>query len=249
MYKSWFNINKNLYNNNTFAYRWFNLAGTGFTTIQVSVPDGYYDVTTLQLFFESEMFKNGHYLQNIDTGLNEYFISFRPNEIQYKIQLYCYPVPTTLTDGSNNIYIKPGDTWGLPVGQSVTPKFVFLQTSNFGKLMGFSPREYPTGWLQNSIGSFIGDLVPQINPISGILVTCSLINNDILIPSNIMYQFADSGISFGGLISVQPSQMLYVNTIAGYHSSIVLEFKDQKMNNMEIIDPSMVILLSVLTQV
>jgi len=246
IYKSWFNVNANLYNNHLISYKWFNSSGNLSDVFNITIPDGFYSITTLQLFLESEFFKRGHYLANVVSGLNEYFITLRANEVQYAIQLYISAVPNTLLDGTETKYIKTG-TWSLP-SVATCPQLIVSSMSKIGALIGFSAGTYPPTTVTNSNYSVIGDIVPQINPISGILMKCSLVSNSIMNPSDILYQFSDSGIEFGGLINVDPNNLLYVNVSEGWVQQISIELVDQLLGPIHIKDPSMVIMLSILTQ-
>ena len=57
-YFSIFNITSD-YGNNTFSYSWFD--GIEYT---ITIPDGYYEISDLNSYFQSIMIANTHYMTN-----------------------------------------------------------------------------------------------------------------------------------------------------------------------------------------
>jgi hypothetical protein len=246
IFNCWFNIDSEKYNNNIFSYKWFNISGVLNVTVNVIIPSGYYDLVSLQLFLESEMYKNGHYLQNIITGLNEYYVTFIPNSIQYAIQLYCNPVTNTLLDGVAK-YIKPSGLWSLPTVKTC-PQIIISNMNNFYKFIGFSPGTYPPTPITNRAYTELSAFCPQISPVSGVLLKCDLVKNDIMNPSDVLFQFSNGGISFGSLITLQPPSLLYIDVNPGYCQDIRIEMVDQNLQSIVFRDPSMIFMLSILSQ-
>lgn len=102
---SWFNITA-AYQNNEFKYVWFDKqtvsadfpAPTGGTIFTVTIPDGYYDLPTLNSFLQYTMIQNGHVL--IDSnGNNVYYLDFQYNLSIYRIELNSYQLPNDLPIG------------------------------------------------------------------------------------------------------------------------------------------------------
>jgi hypothetical protein len=247
IYNSWFNIDGSKYNNNIFSYKWFNSTGVLNVVVNVTIPNGYYDLVSLQLFLESEFYKNGHYLQNITSGLNEYYITFIPNSIQYAIQLYCNPIPSSLLDGGIAKYIKPSGLWQLPTIKTC-PQVIISNMNNFYKYIGFAPGTFPSTIVTDRSYTALSTACPQVSPVSGILLKCDLVKNDIMNPSDVLFQFSNGGISFGSLITVQPPSLLYIDVNPGFCQDIRIEMVDQNLQSIIFKDPSMIFMLSILSQ-
>lgn len=246
LYKSWNNIDTTLYNNATFQYLWFDISGVLNQTITINIPDGYYTIENIQLFIESQMYANKHYLYNTVTFENQYFINFKANEVLYAFQLYVYPIPDTLLDGGTTLYTKPSDVWSLPTIPT-TPQIIFSPIYKTNEILGFEYGTYPSA-PSRYLSTMTGGIIPQLNPVSSIILTCNLCSNTIIRPSNVLYSFSDAGIGFGNLISEKPNQLLYINTIEGWMNHIYIELYDQNFKDIRIKDSSMVIMLSLITK-
>ena len=80
-----FNITS-AYGNNTFSYTWFD--GIEYT---ITIPDGYYEISDLNSYFQSIMFANTHYMTN-SAGQFIYFLEFVVNTSRYAVQINSYPL-------------------------------------------------------------------------------------------------------------------------------------------------------------
>jgi len=102
-YFSTFNITSS-YGNNTFSYVWFD--GVEYN---ITIPDGYYEISDLNVYFQSIMIANTHYMTN-SAGQFIYFLEFIVNTSRYAVQIYSYPLDNTIK--SSNGYTLPiGATW------------------------------------------------------------------------------------------------------------------------------------------
>ena len=163
------------------------------------------------------------------------------NDTKYKYQLNTYYMPTTTENTATYKYTKPvGATWGFPTVGS-TPQVTILTTNKFGTLIGFKSGTYPTipDTKKNSI---VGDLIPQIDPVSSILVCSSLVGSKYSFPENILYSFTHST-EFGGMIDIQSSQYSWAPVKPGQYTSFTVSFYDQSFGRMQILDPQMVLSL------
>lgn len=104
---SWFNITQ-AFGNNQFAYVWFDGASTstlypsssgkGGTVVNITLPDGFYDLPTLNAYLQYIMVQNGHYLID-QNGDYVYYLEFMYNVTSYRIQLNSYQLPNSLPSG------------------------------------------------------------------------------------------------------------------------------------------------------
>jgi hypothetical protein len=182
------------------------------------------------------MVTNSHYLLN-GSGDYVYYLEFEENVSRYAVQLNSYAVPTALPTG----WSKPG-AWTLPVAAK-TPQVTILSSNAFNKVIGFTAGTYPSP-TQSTTYSKISDTVPQVTPVSSVILTCSIVDNRFSIPDNIIYSFAPN-VTYGSQIQVQPSELTWVDIQDGQHNSLTLKFLDQNKNPLEILDTNLVVLLSI----
>jgi len=129
MYYSWFNISASL-GNNVIGYTWGSQAASSLTYF-FTIPDGLYEVSTLNQFLQFQFIKNGHYAVNA-AGQYVYYAEMIVNDARYKIQLNTFKVPATGTFGTG---------WTEPlnppaVGQTFNP-IIFIPYS-LGQILGWT---------------------------------------------------------------------------------------------------------------
>lgn len=231
VYYSWFNIEA-ARGNNTFSYIWTD--GGGSTQYDLTIVDGYYSISDLNAWLQSQMISNGHYL--VDGSSNYvYYLEFVTNSNYYSAQLNSYALPTSLPIG----YSNPG----LIVFPAVasTPQ-VIINANAFRDVIGFNAGTYPAA-VQATTYSKISDYTPQVSPVQSITVLCNLVSNDMANPSNLMYSFTAAGVGFGGLIESSPNQLEFLNINPGYYNNVICELRDQQFNRVDFKDPNILIQL------
>jgi hypothetical protein len=148
MYYSTFNITS-AQGNNQFSYVWVD-----GREITITIPDGFYEISTLNDFLHFCMVQQGHYL--IDSAGNYYyFITLVINSSTYQIDINCFPISlatypvatyTIGTYASSTITTSSPATpqyWSRPTNP-ITPMFRVL-ANNFRSIIGFSAGYYPQG--------------------------------------------------------------------------------------------------------
>lgn len=148
MFYSTFNITASQ-GNNQFSYVWVD-----GREITITIPDGFYEISTLNDFLHFVMVQQGHYL--LDTAGNYYyFITMVINASTYQIDVNCFPISlatypvATYTIGTytaSTITTSSPTTpvyWSRPTA-SITPMFRVL-ANNFRSIIGFSAGYYPQG--------------------------------------------------------------------------------------------------------
>jgi len=231
MYYSWFNIDSRLYNNNIFQYVWLG------TTYTVTIPNGNYSISQLNAYLQYVMIQNNHYL--IDSSSNNvYYLELTVNQTLYKIEFTSYPIPTALPLG-----------WSSPVGWpgfplvAETPQLVIL-TNGFRDIIGFNAGTYPPV-VQSTTYTKVSDFTPQVTPVNSLVMECSLINNNLSIPSRLLFSFTPSNTTFGAVLTVQPPEYTWNEIQNGFYNQFSIKFLDQNLRNVIIQDPQMVILLAI----
>ena len=232
-YFSIFNITSD-YGNNSFSYTWFD--GIEYT---IAIPDGYYEISDLNSYFQSTMIANTHYMTN-SAGQFIYFLEFIVNTSRYAVQINSYPLDTTIQ--TTNGYILPtGATWSVPATSTLSQFNV--NTSAFGEVLGYEIGSYPDTQVGSSTSSFLSSVAPQITPYSSILVSCNLVNNRAVIPSNILSSYTPLGTSIGSLFKFEPNYLQFADVEDGQYTQLVLELRDQLSRSIIIRDPNMLITL------
>jgi hypothetical protein len=148
MYYSTFNITS-AQGNNQFSYIWVD-----GREITITVPDGFYDISTLNDFLHFVMLQQGHYL--LDTAGNYYyFITMVVNSSTYQIEVNTFPISLAtypVADYTIGTYATSIITtslpatpvaWSRPTAQ-ISPMFRVL-ANNFRNIIGFTAGYYPQG--------------------------------------------------------------------------------------------------------
>jgi hypothetical protein len=261
MYYSTFNITS-VNNNNKFNYVWVD-----GSLVEVTIPDGYYTIATLNEFLQFTMIQNLHYLVDNDTQNFVYFLSLGTNASTYKIELTTFLMNATLFvigTGAGEYTFPAGATWQVP-NNNIVPMFQLLP-NNFRNVIGFSNAGYyPTGasgnyaqaiitgtppnQVQTGAGTpytgnivFSSNSVPQVSPLSSFLLKCNLINNNYAVPNDLLYSFSPQA-DFGQQFTIAPNQLIFINIQEGQYNKFQVEFADQNNQPVAIVDPNFVILL------
>ena len=211
MYYSTFNITA-ANQNNTYKYTWVN--GISYT---VTMPDGFYDCSTLNNYLHFIMVQNKHYLIDA-TGNFVYLLTLSINSSAYAIELNCFVLNTTIAT-TNGWTLPSAATWVIPTVQAICLMLQIVNNS-FSAVLGFNPGYYPQGpstYTQATIGGvspaftqspvytttqvFLSQTAPQITPLSSYILTCSLINNNYAVPNNLLYAFAPHNLLFNLAVS------------------------------------------------
>ena len=232
-YFSIFNITSD-YGNNSFSYVWFD--GIEYT---ITIPDGYYEIRDLNAYFQSIMIANTHYMTN-SAGQFIYFLEFLVNTSRYAVQINSYPLDTTI-QSTNNYILPTGATWSVPATSTLSQ--FNINTTGFGEVLGYEIGSYPDTQVGSSTISFLSSKAPQVTPYSSILVSCTLVNNRAVIPSNILTSYTPLGTSIGSLFTFEPNYLQFADVEDGQYTQLVLEFRDQLSRPIVIRDPNMLITL------
>jgi hypothetical protein len=253
LYFSWFNISGGEYNNNKFSYTWWDASGNLTDNRQFVIPDGFYSVATLNEYFQTVMKDNGHYLETIDGQSYAYFIEFFINSTYYSSEVRLNSLSTQVDFGNGNeLYtniFKPPTGW-TPPDIYETPQLIIPANSKFGELLGFTPQTlYQDLTVQpssNAIYSFLNDITPNMLPASSYVITCSICENDLSYPDNIIHSFTiPPNTGFGDLIS-SDNEIVYSKIKQGTYQSITLKIYDTELRPLQILDPNMLITMSVI---
>jgi hypothetical protein len=241
LYYSWTNINNTTLKNNTFNYSWV-VAGTT-TTYTVTIPSGLYEISDINNFLQFTFIMNGHYLINT-LSQNVYYAEFLVNPNTYSINIVTYPVPTSLPTGWSAPTAN-AQTGALAWGGYPTTFFNPLITipANFNLIVGYSvgfTTSQNTG--NNTILTYSSSITPQVAPYPNALITISNISNKYAVPSSVIFN-VNANVGFGELIVAQPPEFAWNDLIRGTVNSLTIRFIGNDGNALEILDPTITVLL------
>jgi hypothetical protein len=252
MYYSWTNINGTSLNNNKFTYGFPNTAGD-WTEYDVVIPDGLYEIATLNKFLQWTMIKNGNYLIN-SSGNNVYYLEFVVNPALYAVQLNFYPVPTSLPSGwtapAFNVITGSAQWTGFPPA-TITPVFQLpVGSGNFYKIIGFPQPVvggvilYPdnTGAATTINASVISTTAPEVQPNPVVYLAITNIENNYATPSSIIGVISPN-VGFGELIQEVPPQFAWNKMMGGTYNQLRLAFIGTDGSQITIEDPQITITL------
>lgn len=244
LYQSVFNITQ-ANNNNKFAYQWVD-----GTITQVTIPDGYYELEDIMAYFRDVMTSNTHYLISGTTYI--YLLEIVVNVSKYADQINSFQISTTIA--TDNTWTLPdGATWVLPTNP-ICPIFI-VQNNDFQQIIGYNAGNYPTGVISgippaqiqtpqyDSTQSFLSSFAPQIIPQPSYLCLCSLVNNRLSIPSQLIYSLTPSSSAFGTIYSIQIADLAFNKIEDGNYVNFRFTFVDQLGNTIAFQDPNILILL------
>ena len=196
---SFYNITA-AYNNNSFQLN-FPTSSSTYAAYTITVPDGFYTTTSLNFYFQQWVISNGFYLINSSLQ-NVYHYSFQYNTYQYGNELLAYTVPTSLPTGYSypSGYTSGGN--GYP-SVSRTP-YITILNNKLGTFLGFTANNYPAADT-NTNYSINSTITPVGSAVNSIIMRCSLVDNKVSVPMDILDSFTIGGSSFGPNINYAPT--------------------------------------------
>lgn len=229
---SWYNVTSG-YNNQNLSIIMPRTDGSATTTLNLTIPQGFYTVQQLNSYLQSQMQANGFYLMNGTS--NVYYLEIVPNLNLDAAQINCYVVPNTLPGG----YTNPGG-WVLPSTGTRVPQIVISSTNNFGSLIGMTAGTYPSTSTQAATYSITSNTTANISPVSSVLVNCNLVNNQLSVPSNIITNIPITA-QFASQIIYQPYEYIWLPILDGSYPYFRITFLDQLSNQLGITDTNIII--------
>ena len=235
-----FNITQ-AYNNNSFVlYFPTGSTSTSYTQFTINLPNGFYAMTDFNNYVDQFCITNGLYLIN-GSGQNVYYINFSTNQNYYAIQLLLYTVPTSLPTG----YTAPANWIGYSTYSSARTPYIVIN-NNLSDYLGFTQGQYPpvASLPELSNYSLLSNKKPPIATyVNSIIVHSSLVNNNVVTPSDIIDAFQISNTTFGANINYAPAIEKYVKLSRGVYNSMIIYLTDQNNNPIILNDPNILITL------
>ena len=227
LFFSWFNISSTLGNNRLDLI--FPTSTTP-TTINITVPDGYYSVSTLNDYLQTIMISYGLYMTDSNSN-NVYYLEVVENPTYYTVDFNFYTIPTTTPSG----YVSHFST--LP-SIATTPQITIYD--NFSTYCGITAGTYPATTTASTSQSSL--TTPQVDNVQSIILSCDAIDNRLSDRPNMLYSFPINS-KFGGLITSNPNEYMWMSPRRGTLPRISLEFLDQNYNKINLKDTNILISL------
>eukprot|EP00952_Eustigmatos_sp_NYUAD-ZCMA_P012371 49780-Eustigmatos_ZCMA.PRE.1 len=130
-------------------------------------------------------------------------MELQENQTLYAIQLNCFALPTSLPSG----YTNPASMTFPATSQ--TPQLV-VPSTNIRDVLGFSAGTYPSS-TQTTDYSTYSSYCPQLSPVQSVIMSCSMCNNPLSIPPNVLYSFSPAGVEFGSLIESKTNAFCWID--------------------------------------
>lgn len=242
IYYSWYNITIN-YSNNTFSYIWYNGAGVPIT-YNIVIPDGLYEIATLNQLLQFTFIQNGHYLVN-GSGENVYYAEFILNPSRYAVQINTFLFPTALPVGFTNPagVAFPPQTFNpsliIPARFNIIVGFTAGFTTDSNVNNAYVPPVSPyVSKLANGTLSYISTSAPNVQPNSSVIISISNIDNAYAQPTGTCYSIVPT-VAIGELINEKPVNYIWNKLIPGTYNEIVIQLLGNDLSPIKINDPNM----------
>jgi hypothetical protein len=246
MFYSWYNITSTL-NNNTFSYNWISGAGPA-VTYTVNVPNGLYEIATLNQLLQFTMIQNGHYLVD-SAGNNVYYAEFVVNPSRYAVQINTFLVPLALPAGYTNPagLVFPLTTFNPIITLPANINKIFGYVAGFATDQNLNNAYVPpaspyVSKLANGTLSYISTTAPQVQPNSSVLLNISNIDNAYAQPTGIIYTVVPN-VAIGEVISEKPPQFAWNKMINGTYNELRMNILGTDLAPITINDPAMTFIL------
>jgi len=259
LYYSWYNISAAA-NNNTFQ---ITIPLSTPITATLVLPDGAYNISTINNYFQYWSILNGYYLQNQTTLQYYYFGTFQVSPQSYAVQFITTAFPSSSDSSDANAtpklgnYVGLGNTnTGVNVGSGFTGKWptaayqteqlIVSSTNGFGKIIGFAAGTFPSSSTIPSSGTTStvqSTFTPNVNPVSTVQCRLSCLYNQFSSNSQLLHVFTNKGTSIGNIIDATPNFYTSV-PCSGAHKEIYFSLFDSLGNPLGLLDSNICVKLS-----
>ena len=231
---SWRNITE-AKQNNKFSIIMPTFAGS--TTLNLTVPDGGYEITDLNNYLRYFMVTNGYYIQNNTTNEQIVYCEFVTNPSTYSVQFNSYPLPTSLPSG-----YTAGPSITFPT-TSKGPQLVVTQSA-FGDIIGFNTGTFPSS-IPTVLTSTASTKTPVVSDVTNVLIMLDSANNPFAANSKIIHSISPAGYKYASLIKSDPYEIAWIPQQSGWRQSITLQLVNQNFIPLDQVDTDLTIKLLV----
>lgn len=216
---SWANITAEK-NNNKFSIIHPATAATNIT-LNLTIPNGGYEIADLNNFLRYYLVSNGYYIQNSTTGEQIVYCQFQVNPSIYAVEFVSYPMPTALPAG-----FTAGSAITFP-GTTRAPQLI-VPTTQFGNIIGFEIGNFPA--VQPVVlTTTVSTKTPVVSDVSNVILTLDSANNPFAPNSGVIHSISPAGYKYAQLIRSEPSEIAWTPQQSGTRQSITLQLVNQNL--------------------
>lgn len=262
IYYAWNNISVQLNNN---QYR-LTIPTATPQTLTITIPDGIYEVETINAALQYWFQQNGFYLQNPVTLEYFYFAAFVVNPTTYKVDFITTALPSAVGSLDTACNPKLGNYVGLgdvaatgsninvgsgfhnnwPTTSNQVIQLTTLSSNTFSSIIGFPAGTYPASpTISGTVLTTESTQVPNVNPINSVQCRVSCIHNKFSPNSQVLHTFSNGQTRIGAQIDASPKYYKSRPCI-GIHNQITFSLFDQNGRPLGLIDPNVDIQLGFL---
>lgn len=250
LYYSWYNITAQ-FGNNRISFTWPLNGST--TTVNLVIPDGFYQIDDLNDYLQNYLLQNGYYLLfypsgTVGTGAAEQisYLSFTANNIYYRTTIVSTVMPNSTTGPAAGYAAPTNYAGGLGPSAwdaaSAQPLLVIPATPypagdvtadgpvySMSISLGILPGSYPSSVSFGSNFSFNGQVAPGIESTNVVNVGLSCVTNWAVSENpNIIYSFSPN-VPFGSQIEVLPPYPIFLPVSDAQYQALVLRLYDENL--------------------
>ena len=241
---SWFNVNAQTYSNSVLSISYPNSSGV-YTSSTITLTNGFYQVSDINTYIQKFCQTLGLYLvSNTTGGANLYFYQIVTNTTYYTNQILTFLIPST-TANLATLYpgyrvpaiATEGVAWFYGAGPTyytavapVTGTINILSTNpGFGTLIGYNVGSYPATPISSNIANYntLGNTIPNLTPINSLIMRCSLVVNNVTMPTDILDSIPITQTTFGSNINYTSSWQKWTDIGAGLYNNVSFALQDQ----------------------
>lgn len=207
----------------------------GNTTLNLTIPDGGYNISDINNYLRYYLVNNGYYIQNNSTQEQIVYAKFQVNPSTYTVEFVSYPMPTALPAG-----FTAGSAITFPL-TTRAPQLIVNQV-NFGTVIGFALGTFPAVQ-QTILTTTASTLVPVVSDVTNVVLTLDSAMNPFAPNSKVIHSISPAGFAYGSLIKSEPSEISWVPQQSGWRQSITIQLVNQNLIPIEQYDTDLTIKL------
>jgi hypothetical protein len=230
---SWRNITA-AKNNNTFSII-HPATGATNVTLNITIPDGGYDISDLNNYLRYYLINAGYYIQNTSSGDQTVYCKFQVNPSIYAIEFVSYPLPTSLPSGytAGSAITFPSSTRG--------PQLT-VSGNNFGTIIGFAAGNFPAAQ-PTVITAVASTITPQVSDVTNVVLTLDSAMNPFAPNSKVIHSISPAGYKYASLITSEPTSLAWVPQQSSFRQSITIQLCNQNLQPIDQYDTGLTIKL------
>jgi hypothetical protein len=229
---SWRNITS-IKNNNKFSIIHPTFAGN--TTLNLTIPDGGYEISDINNYLRYYLVNNGYYIQNNSTQEQIVYAEFQVNASTYTVEFVTYPLPITLPSG-----FTAGSAITFPT-TTRCPQLIVNQLG-FGSVIGFELGTFPA--VQPTVLTTVASTkVPIVSDVTNVVLTLDSAMNPFSGNSRVIHSISPAGYKYAQLIKSEPTEIAWVPQQSSWRNQITIQLVNQNLQPIDQYDTDITIKL------